>query len=72
MNLGDEVSTFVGNMNVIRSRLSTFYPTADEQDEWLEAPHPLLGGDAAFDRIDRGDWESVYALIEQLETGAVV
>ena len=66
------MSDFIEGMAGLRSRLAAFYPTADEQDEWLDAPHPLLGGDAAFDRIDRGDWESVYALIEQLETGAVV
>jgi hypothetical protein len=63
---------FEYGMNSLRSRLRVFYPDADEQDLWLESPHPLLGGDAPYDRIDRGDWESVLALIEQLESGAVV
>ena len=59
-------------INAIRSALVTFYPTADEQDQWLEAPHPLLGGRAAGDLVGTDQEYEVWALIDQLETGAYV
>ena len=63
---------FPPNINVLRSRLWVFYPTADDQDLWLDSPHPLLGGDSPFERIAHHDWDAVWALVDQLESGAVV
>jgi hypothetical protein len=59
-------------INAVRSALRAIYPTADEQDEWFDAPHPLLGGSAAIDLIGTEREPEVWAVIEQLQTGAVV
>jgi hypothetical protein len=56
----------------IRSALSPFYPTADEQDLWLQSPHPLLGGEAADVLVGTDQEHRVWALIDQLESGAFV
>jgi hypothetical protein len=60
------------SINEVRSRLWPFYPTPEEQDLWLESPHPLLDGDSPYRRLYDGDGDSVLALIDQLESGAVV
>lgn len=39
---------------------------------WVRAPHPLLGGRAAYDTILDGDLERVQALVEQLRAGALI
>lgn len=62
----------MSNIVRIRSALWPYYPTADEQDLWLGAPHPLLFGDAAIDLIDTDREDEVWALIDQLDSGAVV
>jgi uncharacterized protein (DUF2384 family) len=59
-------------INAIRGALASFYPTADEQDAWLDAPHPLLQGRAAGDLIGTDQEDEVWALIDQLESGAFV
>lgn len=51
------------------SELSEFY-SASEARMWLFAPHKLLGGDTPADRIQAGDTETVFALIDQLRSGA--
>lgn len=61
-----------GGINNLRSALWAFYPDIEEQDLWFCSPHPLLNGDAPMDRIANNDYEAVWALIDQLETGAVV
>ena len=59
-------------INAIRSSLRPFYPTLAEQDGWLTAPHPLLDGRAAIDFVNTSEEDKVWALIDQLESGAVV
>ena len=59
-------------INALRSELQDVYPTLDEQDAWLDAPHPLLGGDAAGDLIGTDREAEVWALVDQLRSGAVV
>ena len=59
-------------INAIRGALAAFYPTADEQDEWLATPHPLLQGRAASDLVGTDQEHEVWALIDQLESGAFV
>lgn len=39
---------------------------------WLFSPHQLLQGERPSDRIQRGDLDSVLALIAQLRDGAYV
>lgn len=59
-------------INALRSALQQFYPTSEEQDLWLDAPHPLLQGAAAGDLVGTDREDEVWALIDQLESGAVV
>ena len=59
-------------INALRGALCEFYPSADEQDLWLNAPHPLLQGEAAIDLIGTAEEYRVWALIDQLRSGAVV
>ena len=59
-------------INALRSELRGIYPTLEEQDAWLDAPHPLLGGDAAGDLMGTDREDDVWALVDQLRTGAVV
>ena len=61
-----------GGINAVRSALHDFYPTPDKQDAWLDAPHPLLGGSAAGDLVGTARESEVWALIDQLRSGAVV
>lgn len=53
------------------SELSEFYSAADAK-LWLFAPHKILGGDTPADRIQAGDTDAVFALIEQLRSGAYI
>lgn len=59
-------------INAMRSLLRPFYPTWEEQDLWLDSPHPLLFGAAARDLLGTDREEEVLALIDQLESGAFV
>lgn len=59
-------------INAVRSALHEFYPKPEEVDAWLEAPHPLLGGSAAEDLVGTQREGEVWAVIEQLQPGAVV
>jgi len=52
-------------------QLGAFYE-GDEARLWLFARHPLLNGERPFDRIKEGKIEDVLALIDQLQSGAVV
>lgn len=60
-------------ISALRSALHQFYPTSsEEQNLWLDAPHPLLQGSAAGDLIGTDREDEVWTLIDQLESGAVV
>lgn len=49
--------------------LAELYPP-DQARLWLFAPHRLLGGDRPADRIQRGDTDSVLAVLDLLRDGA--
>ncbi len=44
----------------------------DERNLWIFTPNRLLGHDSPADRISKGDYRSVVALIEALADGVVV
>jgi transcriptional regulator with XRE-family HTH domain len=52
-------------------QLADFYE-GEEARLWLFSRHPLLNLDRPYDRIRQGRIEDVLALVEQLQTGAVV
>ncbi len=52
-------------------QLADFYD-GEEARLWLFSRHALLDGQRPYDRIKRGQIEDVLALVEQLQTGAVV
>ena len=51
------------------TELSEFY-SPEEAKLWLFSPHKLLGGETAAARIQAGKTQDVFALIEQLRSGA--
>ncbi|HEX3579912.1 MAG TPA: helix-turn-helix domain-containing protein [Thermoanaerobaculia bacterium] len=53
------------------TELSEFY-SPDQAKLWLFSPHRLLGGETAAARIQSGKTEDVFALLEQLRSGAYV
>ena len=55
----------------LKQRLLAFYSPA-EADGWLGSPHQRLDGDTPLQRIEAGRAEDVWALIDQLESGAYV
>lgn len=52
-------------------QLSEIYEPSEAR-LWLYSPHPILGGQRPADRIQRGDVDSVLAIIAQLRDGAFV
>lgn len=55
----------------VREALAEFY-TPEQAELWLGSPHRLLGGDTPRTRILMGFVDDVWALIEQIQTGAFV
>ena len=53
------------------SELAEFY-APDEAHLWLLSPHKLLGGTSPADKIREGRAEEVFALLDQLRSGAYV
>ena len=53
------------------SELAEFY-TPDEARIWLLSPNKLLGGATPADRIKQGRTDDVFALLDQLRSGAYV
>jgi transcriptional regulator with XRE-family HTH domain len=53
------------------TELSELYPP-DEAKLWLFSPHKLLGGETAAARIQSGRTQEVFALLDQLRSGAYV
>jgi transcriptional regulator with XRE-family HTH domain len=53
------------------TELSEFY-SPDEAKLWLFSPHKLLGGETAAARIQSGKTQDVFALLDQLRSGAYV
>jgi transcriptional regulator with XRE-family HTH domain len=53
----------------VATQLAAFY-APDESRLWLYRPHSLLSGERPADRIQRGEIDSVLALIDQLKSGA--
>src|SRR5437763_14059750 len=51
------------------SELSEFY-SPEEAKLWLFSPHRLLGGETAAARIQAGRTQDVFALLDQLRSGA--
>lgn len=51
------------------TELSEFY-SPEEAKLWLFSPHKLLGGDTAAARIQAGKTQDVFALLDQLRSGA--
>jgi transcriptional regulator with XRE-family HTH domain len=49
--------------------LSEFY-SPEEATLWLFSPHKLLGGETAAARIQAGRTQDVFALLDQLRSGA--
>jgi uncharacterized protein (DUF2384 family) len=58
-------------INAVRSALHEFY-SSEEIDLWLDAPNPLLQSAAPNDLIATEFEDQVWALIDQLRSGAVV
>jgi uncharacterized protein (DUF2384 family) len=48
------------------------YLKRHEIDIWLRTPHPLLDGRRPCDMINHGDASEVYALVDQLDSGAFI
>jgi transcriptional regulator with XRE-family HTH domain len=63
--------TILASLRYVVDRLSEFY-TPDETRLWLNAPHPMLGGGRAIERIIEGRAEEVLAVIDALDAGAYV
>lgn len=55
----------------IASQLADYY-TASEARIWIYSPHPLLDGDSPADRIEEDQIDDVLALIDQLDSTAIV
>ncbi len=53
------------------SELSEFY-SPEEAKLWLFSPHKLQGGETAAARIQAGKTQEVFALLDQLRSGAYV
>jgi transcriptional regulator with XRE-family HTH domain len=51
------------------TELSEFYPP-EEAKLWLFSPHKSLGGETAAARFQAGRTQDVFALVEQLRSGA--
>ena len=51
------------------TELSEFYPP-EQAKLWLFSPHRLLGGETAAARIQTGRTQEVFALLDQLRSGA--
>jgi len=51
------------------AELSEFY-SPEEAKLWLFSPHKLLGGETAAARIQAGRTQDVFALLDQLRSGA--
>ena len=49
--------------------LAEFY-SSEEVKLWLFSPHKLLGGKTAAERIQAGETQDVFALLDQLRSGA--
>ncbi len=64
-----KTQTRMAELRYVVDRLAEFY-SADEARLWLHAPHPMLDGARAIDRINAGRTEDVLAAIESLESGA--
>ena len=59
------------DLDWLTGQLADFYDS-DEARLWLFSRHPLLNGERPFDSIKQGKLDDVLALIDQLQTGAVV
>lgn len=59
------------DLDWLAAQLADYY-SPDEARMWLFARHPLISGERPFDRIRRGQIEDVLALIDQLDSSAVV
>jgi transcriptional regulator with XRE-family HTH domain len=53
------------------TELSEFY-APEEARLWLFSPHESLGGDTAAGRIQAGRTQDVFALLDQLRSGAYI
>ena len=51
------------------SELAEFY-SPEEVKLWLFSPHKLLGGKTAAARIQAGETQDVFAVLDQLRSGA--
>lgn len=51
------------------TELSEFY-SAEESRLWLFAPHKLLSGESPASRIQQGRTNDVFAILDQLRSGA--
>jgi transcriptional regulator with XRE-family HTH domain len=53
------------------TELSEFY-SPEEAKLWLFSPHKLLGGETAAARIQAGKTQDVFAILDQLRSGAYI
>jgi len=53
------------------TELAEFY-SPEEAKLWLFSPHRLLGGETAAARIQAGKTHDVFALLDQLRSGAYI
>ena len=53
------------------TELAEFY-SPEEAKLWLFSPHKLLGGETAAARIQAGKTQDVFALLDQLRSGAYI
>lgn len=49
----------------IKYALADFY-TPDETEQWLDTPHPQLGGESARSVIEAGRKNEVWAIVSSL------
>jgi Protein of unknown function (DUF2384) len=56
---------------LVLGELAEFY-SREEAKLWLFSPHKLLGGETAAARIQAGKSQDVFALLDQLRSGAYV
>lgn len=56
-------------LELFLGELAEFY-SPEELKLWLFSPHKLLGGKTAAARIQTGETQEVFALLDQLRSGA--
>lgn len=59
-------------LDYLIEQLAELYSQPDDARLWLFSRHRLLQGDTAANRIQKGQFEDVLALIDQVKDGAFI